>query len=125
MRLTLLVLVAAFAVAGLFMASRPAGANEASTDIPPVTDARAAAIAMTCASCHGTDGRLTTTLIPAIAGRPESVLRFQLLGFLHGDFPDATVMPRLVKGYTEEELAAVARYFASIPLLPEEPAAQP
>ncbi len=70
-------------------------------------------LAMTCANCHGTDGRLGTG-IPPIAGRPEPVLRFQLLAFKEGEMPHATVMPRLVKGYTDEELEALAGYFASL-----------
>jgi cytochrome subunit of sulfide dehydrogenase len=78
---------------------------------------RVAAIAVNCANCHGTGGRLQTA-IPSIAGKPESVLHAQLLAFRANGIPGATVMPRLVKGYSEEELVALARYFAG--LSPEE-----
>ena len=76
-------------------------------------EARIASIARTCAACHGTDGRAVTT-IPPIAGKPEVVLRAQLHAFQEDQIPGATVMPRLTKGYTQEELAAVAAYFANL-----------
>jgi cytochrome c553 len=70
-------------------------------------------IAMTCAACHGTDGRKASA-IPALAGKPSPVLSALLMAFKQDQMPDATVMPRLTKGYTEEELRAVAEYFASL-----------
>lgn len=79
----------------------------------PVAE-RAAAQALSCAACHGTGGALRTA-IPLLAGQPEMVLRAQLLAFKRDEFPGATVMPRLAKGYSEEELAALAAYFSSLP----------
>jgi cytochrome subunit of sulfide dehydrogenase len=79
--------------------------------------ARVQAIAQTCAACHGTAGRLQTA-IPPLAGKPEAVMSAQLLAFKRDEMPGATVMPRLAKGYTDKELKALARYFAS--LKPEE-----
>ncbi|SFX73409.1 c-type cytochrome [Marinospirillum alkaliphilum] len=74
---------------------------------------QAALLASSCANCHGTDGKLAGS-IPAIAGRPASVLESQLLSFKRGEMPHATVMDRLARGYTDEELAILARYFANI-----------
>lgn len=79
---------------------------------PAVDPERTAAIAATCSACHGTEGRIRTA-IPAIAGQPEAVLAAQLLAFREDAIPGATVMPRLAKGYTEDELRAVASYFAA------------
>lgn len=70
-------------------------------------------IAQSCAACHGTAGALQTD-IPPIAGTPASILEMQLLAFREDAMPGATVMPRLTKGYTEEQLRALAAYFASI-----------
>ncbi len=70
-------------------------------------------IAMSCAACHGTDGRKATA-IPALAGKPFPVLHALLTAFKNDQMPDATVMPRLAKGYTDEELRAVAEYFAAL-----------
>lgn len=72
---------------------------------------QAQVLAGVCASCHGTEGRLSG-VIPAIAQRPASVLESQLLAFKRGETPHTTVMERLARGYTDEELALLARYFA-------------
>lgn len=67
-----------------------------------------------CANCHGTDGQ-SATLIPTIAGRPESTLLAQLRAF-QADTPPpgTTIMNRLIKGFKDEELAALARHFSQI-----------
>lgn len=72
-------------------------------------------IAASCANCHGTDGR-SPGGIPSIAGRPESILRSQLIAF-RSDAPPAgtTIMNRLAKGYSEEQIHALAKHFAEIP----------
>lgn len=74
---------------------------------------RAEVIAQSCAACHGTGGRLDTA-IPSLAGQPAAVLSAQLLAFKRDQMPGATVMPRLARGYSDEELEAVANYFASL-----------
>lgn len=74
---------------------------------------RVEVIAMSCAACHGTDGRKATA-IPALAGKPFPVLNALLLAYRSDQMPDATVMPRIANAYTEEELRAVAEYFANI-----------
>ena len=71
------------------------------------------AAAAVCANCHGTDGRQQGA-IPAIAGRPAALLLDRLQQFRADKAADATVMPRLIKGLTEEELSVVATYFAAI-----------
>lgn len=74
---------------------------------------RAKAIAQSCAACHGTDGRFHSE-IPSLAGKPEPVLSALLIAYRNDSIPHATVMPRIAKGYTEEELRAVAAHFANI-----------
>ncbi len=76
-------------------------------------EARVEVIAMSCAACHGTDGRLRTA-IPAIAGRPEALLNLQLQSFKQDRVPGATVMPRIARAYSEEELQGLAAYFAAL-----------
>lgn len=85
----------------------------ASGAVPAQTDDDVSVLAGSCANCHGTDGR-SPGPIPPIAGRPEAVLRVQLESFKAGKMPNTTVMTRLAKGYTDEQLAALARYFANI-----------
>ena len=70
-------------------------------------------IARTCAACHGTDGQLATA-IPPLAGKPEVVLNALLQAYKNDQIPQATVMPRIAKGFSDEELAALALYFSQI-----------
>ena len=72
-------------------------------------------LASTCAACHGTDGRAhpdgaTTTL----AGLPRANLSGALRDFRDGR-RSATVMHQLAKGYTDEQIDAIAAYFAAQP----------
>lgn len=68
-----------------------------------------------CANCHGTDGRLASS-VPTIAGRPADVLTSRLLDFKHEDVEEVTIMDRIAKGFTDAELQALARHFAAIDL---------
>lgn len=71
-------------------------------------------LAAACANCHGTDGRSPGGM-PSLAGRPEAVLKAQLMAY-KSDTPPAgtTVMNRLAKGYSDDELAALAKHFSQI-----------
>ncbi|MGB6102831.1 MAG: hypothetical protein WBF88_03130 [Pusillimonas sp.] len=72
-----------------------------------------------CASCHGTDGR-SPGGIPSIAGRPESILAGQLMAFKSDTPPpNTTIMNRLVKGFSDDEITALARHFSQIPAQPQ------
>ncbi|WP_233214216.1 c-type cytochrome [Pollutimonas nitritireducens] len=69
-------------------------------------------LAGACVNCHGTDGR-SLGGIPSIAGRPESILASQLRAFKSDNPPtNTTIMNRLVKGFSDDELAALARHFS-------------
>ncbi|MCE8017523.1 cytochrome c, class I [Halomonas sp. MCCC 1A17488] len=72
-----------------------------------------ALMAGACANCHGTDGRLAGS-VPTIAGRPAAVLEARLLAFKRDEASDATVMNRIAKGFSDEELAALAGHFSAI-----------
>jgi sulfide dehydrogenase cytochrome subunit len=91
---------------GLFIAAGVAPVSAQTLD--------AAVLAGPCASCHGTDGR-SPGIIPSIAGRPEAVLRAQLKAFkAETPPPGTTIMNRLVKGHTDEQIDALAKYFAQL-----------
>ena len=65
-------------------------------------------IASNCTNCHGTLG-MSQGGIPSLAGRGDIV---QLLKeFKDGKRP-ATIMHQLSKGYSDEQIALVAAYFA-------------
>jgi len=76
-------------------------------------DLQAALLASACANCHGTGGQLSGT-VPRLAGQPEAVLGAQLRSFREDGIPDTTIMNRIAKGYTDEEIDILARYFASV-----------
>lgn len=81
------------------------GAAQAESDV--------SVLAGTCFNCHGTEGR-SPGAIPSIAGEPYAVLLAQLQAFKAGEAPGATVMTRLAKGYSDDQLDALARYFSEL-----------
>ncbi len=70
--------------------------------------------ASTCANCHGTDGKSVATDagLTRLAGLDKAYLVEQLTAFREGKRP-ATIMHQLTKGYTPEQLDAIAGYFAA------------
>jgi len=70
-------------------------------------------LAASCMSCHGPDGK-SSTAIPSIAGQPESRLLARLQAFKADAVPEATIMTRLIKGYDEAQMRALARWFAEV-----------
>lgn len=71
-------------------------------------------LAGSCANCHGTDGRSPGPIV-SLASRPEALLLNQLKAFKsETPPPGTTIMNRLAKGYTDEQLAALAGYFSKI-----------
>jgi len=69
--------------------------------------------ATTCFQCHGPEGKYAGGIIPPLAGYPASVMYKQLVDFKSGARP-STIMQRHVKGYSDEELKAIADYFATL-----------
>jgi len=66
-------------------------------------------LAAACASCHGSNG---AGGIPSVAGRdPAEVLRI-MQDFRSGR-RQATVMHQLARGYTDEQVQAIAAYLAA------------
>ena len=89
--------------AGLLAAAGPA---QAQADALQVRSWAAA-----CAACHGTDGRSVSGSDSLAGANKEQMLR-TLLAFKSGDKP-ALVMHQLAKGYTDDQLAAIAGWFAA------------
>jgi cytochrome subunit of sulfide dehydrogenase len=72
----------------------------------------ARSLAATCANCHGTHGRPRGLAMPPLAGIKADVMLQALADYRSGRQP-GTVMPQIVKGYTEEQLRLVATFFAA------------
>lgn len=67
--------------------------------------------AAACANCHGTEGRALQGM-EALAGKDKDEMLQKLLDFKAGRKP-ATIMHQLSKGYSDEQLAQLAAYFAA------------
>ncbi|AQU81241.1 MAG: c-type cytochrome [Halomonas sp.] len=94
-------------------------ANSAGAETRLDTDAlQLEVLAGSCANCHGTDGRMVGA-VPALAGRSAEQLEARLLAFKHEENTGATIMDRIAKGYTDEELASLADYFSHLPATEE------
>ena len=65
-----------------------------------------------CVSCHGTAGR-DGGKIPVLAGQAERMLIERMESLAAGD-AQATIMSRLMRAYSKEEMAALARFFAQV-----------
>jgi cytochrome subunit of sulfide dehydrogenase len=68
--------------------------------------------AAACANCHGTNGHAQAGN-ESLAGVNKDELVKKLMDFKSGRKP-ATIMHQLSKGYSDEQLNAIAAYFASI-----------
>lgn len=110
------IVFAAAAMAASF-AVTAAGAQQAAPPPPAfapsdLTPAGVRAMAANCAGCHGTEGR-------AVAGKRDlSLAGYPRESFVRGmtmyrdGTRKATLMHQVAKGYTDEEIAALAEYFS-------------
>lgn len=68
-------------------------------------------LAGTCANCHGPNGQ-STGGIPSLRGVGERHLLQRMQAFKTGTASDATVMTRLMKGYDDAQIQALAQWFS-------------
>ena len=84
----------------------------------------AKAMADTCAGCHGTNGQSVGPASPNLAGMSAAYFTESMIGFKalpkdagHAeDARPATIMNRIAKGYTDEQIEAMGEYFAAMPV---------
>lgn len=70
----------------------------------------------TCAGCHGTDGSSVGQAMPTISGMSVEYFVDSMLQYLNGERP-ATVMDRIAKGYSDEEVELMAVWFSEKPFV--------
>jgi cytochrome subunit of sulfide dehydrogenase len=70
-------------------------------------------LAANCANCHGTDGR-SVGIMESLAGYDKEKFISNMKEYRSGDKP-ATLMHQIVKGYTDQQIADLAAYFAAQP----------
>jgi len=68
-------------------------------------------LAAACANCHGTNG-VSQQGMPNLAGQQGTYLAQQMKDFKAGVRP-TTIMHQLAKGYTDEQIDALAAYFSA------------
>lgn len=71
---------------------------------------RGALLTSSCFSCHSID---TTGNMPNLVGYPRDLLISQMQAFRDGTRP-GTIMNRLAKGYSDEEIVQIGDHFATI-----------
>ena len=92
----------ALIVAAVLLAAFPAAAQ----------DTQGRNLAASCAICHGTEGRPVTKDMVALAGLPREHIAAQMRAFRDGKRP-ATVMHQIAKGYNDQQIDALAAWFAA------------
>ena len=78
--------------------------------------ASASMLANTCAGCHGTDGVSQGPAAPTIAGLSKDYFVEVMQGFASGEIA-STIMGRMAKGYTEEEINQIADFYVAKPFV--------
>ena len=74
---------------------------------------RAEMLSLSCAACHGPDGK-SPGAIPSINGKSAKFIARALHEFQQGKRP-ATVMGRNANGYSDEEIQLIADFFSRRP----------
>lgn len=74
-------------------------------------------LARTCNNCHGINGVSVGPTMPSIGGLSEPYLKNMMLQWKSGERYSAT-MGRLIKGYSDEQIGALATHFSKLPWTP-------
>ncbi|MBA2410897.1 MAG: c-type cytochrome [Gammaproteobacteria bacterium] len=69
-------------------------------------------IGVACSACHGPRG-MSEGAIPSIHGLPAKQIESAMRAYRSGKRP-GTIMNRIAKGYTDNQIAAIAQYFANL-----------
>ena len=67
--------------------------------------------AASCANCHGTNGHAQPGMA-ALAGVPQALIVQKMQDYKAVRLP-ATLMHQLAKGYSDDQIVAIAAYFAA------------
>jgi len=67
--------------------------------------------AAACSGCHPSSARVASP-VPRLAGLDRAAIAKAMQDFRSGQRP-ATVMDRIVKGFTDEEIQAIAAWYAT------------
>ncbi|MCA3263513.1 MAG: c-type cytochrome [Telmatospirillum sp.] len=77
----------------------------------PPAPASGRVLIATCTGCHGQNGK-SAGAIPTLAGQTEAQIRQAMLDYKNDRRP-ATIMSRHAKGFSDDEIGAIAREIAA------------
>jgi sulfide dehydrogenase cytochrome subunit len=103
--ITRLALLAGVAALGLSSAALAADGSKL------ISGASARMLSETCAGCHGTDGASGGPAIPSIDGMNGEYFIEMMKGYKDDEIY-GTIMNRIAKGYSEEEISLMGTFFA-------------
>jgi len=103
--------------AGLTLALASGSALAAGKKKELLSGAPAEVLAATCAGCHGPNGASGGPATPTISGFNSEYFVEVMKGFASGEVP-STIMGRIAKGYTDDEIKKMADYYAKLPFVP-------
>ena len=103
----------ALAVQAQTPAAAPAAATAATAPAATPTPAQIRLWASACMTCHGTLGRAQPGM-DSLAGMNRDDMIRKMINFKTGRAP-ATIMHHIARGYSDEQIAAIAGYFAALP----------
>lgn len=83
-----------------------------SASFAEANDRQIESLVFTCYTCHGPEGESPGS-IPSLNELSEKEIIEKLIAFRH-DQEDPTIMNRIAKGYSEDEIAAIAEYLANL-----------
>ena len=69
--------------------------------------------ASSCSGCHAANEAVETP-VPRLAGLPTPRIAEAMQAFRAGQRP-GTIMPRLARGFSDDEIAAIAAWYAAQP----------
>jgi len=104
---------------GLLLAATAAASGE--QPLQAALEAQLAAKLAACAACHGASGHATLAGVPHLAGQPRLFIENRLVMIREGLSP-VPAMKGLLDGLSDEDLGALSRHYATMPLQPERPA---
>ena len=71
-------------------------------------------LVQSCFACHGPEGSGVMSPMPNIGGQPPVYLNLVLKSFRDGQ-RQATIMDRIMKGYTDSQIQAMANHLSTLP----------
>ncbi|WP_156098562.1 c-type cytochrome [Thermopetrobacter sp. TC1] len=97
---------------GLAVASAQAGNQK-----ELISGASGKMLAAQCDGCHGPNGASGGPAIPNIGGISKDYMIEVMKGFKSGEVP-STIMGRIAKGYSDDEIERLANHYASLKWVP-------